>query len=419
MAIIVVGLNHKTANLDIRERLAFSPEKLERGLQDIKKIPQVKEVAILSTCNRVELYLHTDNNSDVYSDIEHALSNLHQIQREQFSQHLYKYEGVDAIRHVFRVAASLDSMVIGEPQILGQIKEAFEISLKKKTTGVVLNKLLSSSISTAKRIRTETKIAEHAVSISYAAVELAKKIFSTLKGKISLLIGAGEMAELAAKHLINNGVDRVVVTNRTYERACALAEGLKGKAIRFEDFFDELIKIDIVICSTAAPTYILTKEHMQKLMKLRRNRPIFIIDISVPRNIDPEINSIDNVYLYDVDDLQDVVDSNMQNRKAEAKKAEDIVLQEVEKFVKWLDSLEVIPTIIDIRRHVERIRDDEFEKMRHKLTNLDDNTLKEIHYMTTAIINKIIHPCIASLKENPEDSKTLVAMIRRFYGLDS
>ncbi|MCX8070576.1 MAG: glutamyl-tRNA reductase [Thermodesulfovibrionales bacterium] len=418
MAILVLGLNHKTASVDIRERLAFSPEKLEKGLYDIKQVPDVKEVAILSTCNRVEIYLHVNDNSDVFRDIEDVLSNLHQIQKEQFTNHLYRYEGFDAVRHVFRVASSLDSMVIGEPQILGQIKEAFETALKKKTTGVVLNKLLSSSISTAKRVRTETKIAENAVSISFAAVELAKKIFSTLKGKMSLLIGAGEMAELAAKHLINNGVDKVTVTNRTYERACALAKDLDGKAIRFENLHDELIKVDIVICSTAAPTYILTKEDFQKIMKQRRNKPIFIIDISVPRNIDPEINSIDNVYLYDVDDLQDVVDTNMQNRKAEAKKAEDIVLQEVEKFMKWLNSLEVVPTIVELRRHVERIRDDEFEKLRHKLGHLDDSVLKDIHYMTTAIINKIMHPSIVSLKENPEESKTLLALVRRVYGLD-
>lgn len=418
MSIIVIGLNHKTASVEIRERLAFSDEKLIRGLSEIKSIPDVDEVAILSTCNRVEIYIDANRTNSIFNDVEDILSSMHEIERESFSKHLYRYEGVDAVRHVFRVAASLDSMVVGEPQILGQLKDAFDIALKNKTTGVVLNKLLTGAISTAKRVRTETKIAENAVSISFAAVELAKKIFSTLQGKTSLLIGAGEMAELAAKHLITNGVQDVIVANRTYERACALADGFKGRAIKFDEFLDELYRIDIVICSTGAPDYILTKEQIQKVMKQRRNRPIFIIDISVPRNIDPEIHSIDNVYLYDIDDLQDVVDTNMQNRRFEAQRADEIVLEEVNKFTKWLDSLEVIPTIIALKQNIEKIRDDEFERFRHKFPNLDEATLKEVHYTLTAVINKIIHPPIVSLKEPSENSKSLVALIRRLYGID-
>jgi len=322
------------------------------------------------------------------------------------------------LKNILRVASSLDSMVVGEPQILGQIKDTFDFALSKKTTGVLLNKLMKKAISTAKRVRTETKIAENAVSISFAAVELAKKIFTDLAGKAFMLLGAGEMAELAARHLLNNEVKDVMVVNRTYETGCKLAKEFNGKAVRFEEFLHELVHADIIICSTGAPTYVLHKEQMQKVMKERKYRPVFIIDISVPRNIDPEINKIENVYLYDVDDLQEVVDTNIHGRKIEAEKAETIVAEEVEKFIKWLSALDSVPTIVALRQKAEEIKKEELEKLTGKFPDMSETHLKAVEYMATAIVNKLIHPPTVALKEDSEDRDELIAMIEKLYDIN-
>jgi glutamyl-tRNA reductase len=416
MNLLVLGLNHKTAGVEIRERLAFSGDKLSIGLQKIKGLGHVKEVAILSTCNRVEVFVVTQQEG-VFEDIKVQLSEIHGIETQLFSPHLYLYSGYEGVRHVFRVASSLDSMVVGEPQILGQLKEAYSFAQRQGTTGPVLNRLFSHAISTSKRVRTETRIAENAVSISYAAVELAKRIFTSLQGKRFMLIGAGEMAELAARHLINNGARDVVVANRTYQRACELATDFCGRAVDFKDFFSELVHIDIVICSTAASEYVIKKDQMQRLMRDRRNRPVFIIDISVPRNVDPAVNDIDNVYLYDVDDLQGVVDANKSGRAKEAEKAEGIVIEEVDRFISWLDSLQVVPTIVALRQKAEAIRDEEFKKFRNRFSNIGDEELKAVHYMGTAIINKLIHPSMVALKESGAEQTELVAMVKRLYNL--
>jgi glutamyl-tRNA reductase len=309
-------------------------------------------------------------------------------------------------------------MVVGEPQILGQLKDSFDFALSKKTTGVILNKLMKKAISTAKRVRTETRIAENAVSISFAAVELAKKIFTDLSGKSFMLLGAGEMAELAARHIVSNGVTDVKIANRTYERGCELAREFNGKPVRFEDFTKELVYTDIIICSTGAPSYVLFKEQMQKVMKERRHKPVFIIDISVPRNIDPEINKIDNVYLYDVDDLQEVVDTNILERKKEAEKAERIIDEEVEKFTKWMSSLDSVPTIVALRQKAEEIKNDELEKFKNRFSQVDKDMMKAVEYMATAIINKLIHPPTVALKEDREDKDELIATIKKLYGIN-
>jgi glutamyl-tRNA reductase len=418
MKILIIGLNHKTANVETRERLAFNGPKLEEGVFGLKKIPEVKEVAVLSTCNRVEIFTCVNNIASAAENIKNFLSGFHDIARSDFEKSLYIHTDTDAIKHIFRVGSSLDSMVVGEPQILGQLKDAFDFALSKKTTGVLLNKLMKKAISTAKRVRTETRIAENAVSISFAAVELAKKIFTDLSGKSFMLLGAGEMAELAARHLVNNGVTDVKVANRTYERGCELAKEFNGKAVKFEEFLNELIHTDIVICSTGAPTYVLLKDHMQKVMKERKHKPVFIIDISVPRNIDPEINKIDNVYLYDVDDLQNVVDTNILERKKEAEKAEEIIDEEVEKFIKWMSSLDSVPTIVALRQKAEEIKNEELEKFRNKFPEIDAEKMKAIEYMATAIINKLIHPPTVALKEDTEDRDELIAMIKKLYGIN-
>ncbi len=418
MKVLVIGVNHKTATVEIREKLAFNGSKLEEGVFGLKKVPEVKEAAVLSTCNRVELYLCASKKGSASENIKDFLSAFHSIKREDFEKSLYVHEGEDAIRHIFRVSSSLDSMVLGEPQILGQIKDAFDFALNKKTTGVLLNKLMKKAISTAKRVRTETKIAENAVSISFAAVELAKKIFTNLTGKAFMLMGAGEMAELAARHLMNNGVQDVMVVNRTYARGCELAREFNGKPVKWEDFLHELVHADIIICSTGAPSYVLLKEQMHKVMKERKNRPVFIIDISVPRNIDPEINKLDNVYLYSVDDLQEVVDTNIHGRKIEAEKAEKIIDEEVEKFIRWMSSLDSVPTIVALRQRADEIKAEELEKLRGRLPGLDDEKMKAVEYMAAAIINKIIHPPTVALKEDTEDRDELIAMIKKLYGIN-
>lgn len=418
MKVLVIGVNHRTASVDIREKLAFNGPKLEDGVFGLRKIPEVKEAAVLSTCNRVELYICASKGSAAADHIKDFLAVFHGLNRQDFEKSLYVHEAETAIRHIFRVSSSLDSMVLGEPQILGQIKDSFDFALNKKTTGVLLNKLMKKAISTAKRVRTETKIAENAVSISFAAVELAKKIFTDLAGKSFMLMGAGEMAELAARHLMNNGVQDVMVVNRTYERGCELAREFNGKPVRFEDFLTELVHTDIIICSTGAPSYVLVKEQMHKVMKERKHKPVFVIDISVPRNIDPEINKLDNVYLYSVDDLQEVVDANIHGRKIEAEKAEKIIDEEVDKFVRWMSSLDSVPTIVALRQKADEIKTEELEKLKGRLTGLDEEKMKAVEYMAAAIINKLIHPPTVALKEDTEDRDELIAMIKKLYGID-
>lgn len=421
MNIVVIGLNHRTADVEMREKLACDGEKLSRALKSLVSINEIKEGIILSTCNRVEIYGVTDDFAHGVKEIKKFLSIFHNIPIESLEGVLYAYEGDDAVRHIFRVSSSLDSMVLGEPQILGQIKDAYEKALSHHTTGVMLNHLMKKAISVAKRVRTETKIAENAVSISYAAVELAKKIFEDINTKTAMLLGAGDMAELAARHLLNSGVKEIIVSNRTYERALDLAADFKGRAVRWEDFLKEMLFADIVICSTGAPNYILTEEQARKMMKDRRHKSIFIIDISVPRNIDPEINKIDNVYLYDIDDLQGIVHSNILERKKEAEAAEEIVRQAVKTFISWERSLKAVPTIVDIRNRAESIRKAEIEKFMNKLNGMNEEDKKIVEALTNSIVNKLLHPSLTALKENAEgteDMANAIYLARRLFGLD-
>ncbi len=298
------------------------------------------------------------------------LAEYHEVQPEEIDANLYSYQGEEAIRHLFRVASSLDSMVLGEPQILGQIKTAYGYAAEFKTAGLILNRFLHKAFSVAKRVRTETAIASNAVSVSFAAVELARKIFDRLDNKGVMIIGAGEMCELAARHFVTNGVSKVLVTNRTFERAEKLAVEFNGKAVPFEYFVDHLAEVDIVMTSTGAPNFILGQRQMEEVLKRRKNRPMFLIDIAVPRDIDPKVNDLDNAYLYDVDDLQGVVQANLKERQKEASKAEAIVEQEIGQFHLWLGNLEVKPTIIALRRKLEEIRQQELDKTFGNLKDL-------------------------------------------------
>jgi glutamyl-tRNA reductase len=418
MRVLIVGLNHITAEVEVREKLAFDGPKLEQGLLKLKELPSIRETVVLSTCNRVEMYANVKDPSKASDDIMGFISEFHGIRSELLDGALYFHTDRDAVKHSFRVASSLDSMIVGEPQILGQLKDAFEFALQKKTTGVLLNKLMKKSISVAKRVRTETRIAENAVSISFAAVELTKKIFAEVEQKSVMLLGAGEMAELAAKHLLNTGVRELLVANRTYERGVELAREMGGRAVKYETFLDEMRHTDIVICSTGAPTYVVNKDQMHAVMKARKQRPVFIIDISVPRNIDPAINDMANVYLYDVDDLQGVVDENVLGRKKEAEKAEGIVEEEVETFLRWQSSLDAVPAIVALREKAESIKQQEIEKLFRKNPGMGEAEREALEQLASAITNKLIHSPTTALKEDAEDKDVLIALVKRLYGIE-
>lgn len=404
MEIIVIGLNHKTAPIDIRERLAFQDSELEEALQRVKSIPSIRETMILSTCNRVEIYATSKEVERAVQDLKQFLSEIHQFPLERFEKNLYLLVGEEAVRHIFRVASSLDSMVVGEPQILGQIKEAYQRANESKASGIILHRLLHRAFHVAKRVRTETKISSSAVSVSSVAVELAQRIFGTLEDRVVFLIGAGEMIELAARHLVSGGVKKILVTNRTYERALNLAREFQGEAIPFEEMGMGLKKADIVISATNSPEPILTSEQIIRVMKERKHRPIFFIDIADPRDIEPKVGDLENVYLYNIDDLQKVAFENLKDREKEAEKAEGIVREEVERFVRWYHSLEVTPTIIALRKKFEEIRVRELKKMLSLHPELTEKERKSLEAMTSAIINKILHEPITHLKEKDEEA---------------
>ncbi len=418
MGIFLVGLSHKTAPVELREKISFSEESIPEGLEKLRTA-SIPENMILSTCNRVEIIGQCKEGAKGIAATKDFLSREHQVSLEELEPHLYIREDDEAIRHIFRVASSLDSMMVGEPQILGQFKNAFTIASESKATGIILNRLMHKAFSVAKRIKTETGIARSAVSISYAAVELAKKIFDDLTDKTVMLIGAGEMCELAAKHLMQNGAKKMLVTNRTYSRAVDLAQEFSGSAIRFENFIESLIRTDIIISSTGAPHYILHHHDVKEVIHQRRNKPIFMIDIAVPRDLDPEINKIDNVYLYDIDNLQAVIETNIEGRKKEAEKADDIVIQEVRTFEKWLASLTVTPMIVLLRERMEQIRQEELHRTLPRLNGISEKEKKSIESMSMAIINKVLHGPMKALKScHPEEKGTLMQVLREIFQLE-
>ncbi|MCF6267408.1 MAG: glutamyl-tRNA reductase [Desulfuromusa sp.] len=419
MNIVIVGLSHKTAPVEIREKVAFPPSAMEAPLQQMLKLPSVSEAVIVSTCNRVELYVISRQPDAAIIELKQFLADFHNLKLETLQDHLYDFEGAAAIKHVLRVASSLDSMMIGEPQILGQIKSAYGYACEHKTVGLILNRFLNKAFSVAKRVRNETAIASNAVSVSFAAVELARKIFDSLENKTVMLIGAGEMCELAAKHFINNGVSKVLVTNRTFSRAEKLAEEFGGVAVSFDNFREQLHRVDIVLSSTGAPDYVLSAKKLKEVSKMRRYEPMFLIDIAVPRDIDPLANKLDSIYLYDVDDLQGVVQANLKGRQKEAAKAELIISEEVDQFCLWLSSLEVKPTIVALRQRMEQIRQGEVEKTLNSLTRLEDKERKAIEAMTSAIINKILHhpTYILKQKNNDADGNLYVDVARTLFDL--
>ena len=415
--IVVVGVSHRTAPLEVREALAFPREGLRDALRRLRTELALPEAMILSTCNRVEVY-GRQAEPGVADALATFLAAAGGRRPEDIAPHLYRIEGESAVRHAFRVAASLDSLVIGEPQILGQVKEAYQIAEEAESLGAVLNALRNRSLAAAKRARTETGIGHNAVSVSYVAVELARKIFGDLKDRNVLLVGAGKMTELAARHLVRSGARATVLGGRTFEKAEELATALGGRAAPFESLRQELARADIVISGTGAPGVVIHKDDVEAARGTRL-RPLFLIDIAVPRDVEPSAAELSGVFLYDLDDLKSVAEANLRERRKEAAAAEAIVEQEVRDFLAWQKSLDVVPLLVELRRRADDIRKDEIAKARRRLGTLTPEQESALDAATSAIVNKLLHPPTAALKEIARNghAQDQIALIRRLLGL--
>jgi glutamyl-tRNA reductase len=416
MNFILTGVNHKSAPVDIRERFAVSESALPDAVQRLAQYPGIEEALIVSTCNRVEFVARASNGA---ADLSGFLAQEFGLLPEDFRKYLYEYRGQDVIRHVFRVASSLDSMVLGEPQILGQVKEAYAVARAVGTVNSGLDALFTRAFAVAKRVRNETAVGTSAVSVASVAVDLAKKIFGSLSGRVVYLVGAGKMCELAARHLLAHGAGKILVSNRTPERAQSLAQRFNGQAIPFERLYDTVDEADIVISSTGAPQAIFRKEHGEKFLHRRRNRPMFFIDIAVPRDVDSAMNQLDGIFVYDIDDLQSVVTSNLSDRGEEAQRAETLIAEEVERFLARMQTANVVPTIVSLQEHLETVRQAEIDRVRGRLGELSPEQELAVEALSRGIINKIMHTPIVTLKSAARDQSatTLVEVVRRLFNL--
>ena len=418
MSIGLLGLNHTTAPVEVRERFAVTGEEAEVLARKLMQRDSLHEALVLSTCNRVEFLVSGEQpaaSSGLFGLVQEFLEDL-QPQDEHF---FYNYSDRKAVRHLFRVASSLDSMVVGEPEILGQVKDAYARAKAAGTIRGELDFVLNHAFRVARRIRNETGIGQMAVSISFVAVELARKIFGDLGGRSILIVGAGKMSELSAKHLQRAGAGRVYVTNRTPERAVELARAFEGEAVAFDRLFEMLAKVDIVISSTGAPNFILNKKTAEAVIAARKQRPVFLVDIAVPRDIDPAINSVDNIFVYDIDDLQQVADANLEQRKREAERAEAIVEEELTKLMHRLKTHQVAPTIVSLQDELERVRRAEVARFRSKLGTLDTEQTEALDAMTRSMINKIAHSPISHMKRlaSHPDGLHFVEFVKRAFNL--
>jgi len=421
MSIVLVGLNHKSAPVEVRERLALTEDACASGLRNLVDGEIVREGLIVSTCNRVEVLAETGSErlNDTIERVNQFLTRADSLPRSFFEAHLYQHTDDQAIRHLFRVTSSLDSMVVGEPQVLGQVRRAYSIALEAGTAGRILNRLVHHAFRVAKRVRNETGIGANAVSISYMAVELGRKIFDSLAGHTALLIGAGEMAELSARHLLNAGVTRVLLANRTEERAELLATELGGETVSFSRLPDYLAEADIIICSTAADQYVITEAMAREALSKRRNRPSFFIDISVPRNIDPAVGKIPNVFVFDIDDLESVISSNIREREREAERAELIVESEIMQFQRTLRVLDIGPTIGALRNRLQDIARLELIRQRNRLGPLTAEQESAVEALLVSTVNKISHPLLSHMRRSfdASDADTIQAW-RDIFGLE-
>jgi glutamyl-tRNA reductase len=419
MTLFVAGLSHRTAPVDVREQLAVEDDKLRELLRDLQVAGPVEEIVILSTCNRVEVYGVAAGIAEARSVAFRQLCRYRGLDLAKIEPYLYTYEDDEAVRHAFRVASSLDSMVVGEPQIGGQVKDAFALAQASETVGPMLHRLFTHAFAVAKKVRTETEVARHAVSVSFAAVELAKKIFEGLEGKSVLLVGAGKMGTLAARHLVAHGAFPIYVANRAWARPQDMARALSGTAVAFEELDTALGAVDIAITSTGAREPLIRVERVQRVMRERRGRPLFFIDIAVPRDVEAEVNRLDDVYCYDIDDLRQVVDANLRERLREAQRAEGLVEREVAKFATRLRDAEVVPTIVSLRERLEAIRRSEVEKTLARLGDSSPQTREAIDALSAAIVNKILHAPITKLRESSRAgaARSWTELVHELFGL--
>jgi glutamyl-tRNA reductase len=401
MTLALIGINHKSAPLEVRERVAIAREDLPDVTRALAAVPGVSECMIVSTCNRVELLAAVE---DPGTHLEPFLSRQFNLEPALLAPHLYQHYDREAVQHLFRVASSLDSMVVGEPQILGQVKDAFSVARTSGTISAELEHLLQSAFATAKRVRSETHIGANSVSIASVAVELARKIFGSLQGRTVFLVGAGKMSELAARHLVQQGAGAIFVTNRTAERARLLAEPFGARVIPFDQLHEIATEADIVITSTGAPHPIFRREHGESYLKRRRNRPMFFIDIAVPRDVDPAMNKLDGLFVYDIDDLQQVAAAHMAERNLHATGAESIIAEEVERFHQRRRTVNAAPAIVALQHQAEELRQAEIKRLHARLGTLSAEQLAAVDALTRGIVNKFLHPPMQALKQAARDN---------------
>jgi glutamyl-tRNA reductase len=420
MNLLLAGVNHQTAGVELREKLCALLPEAEESYPLLLAHPEIMEVLFYTTCNRVEVLCVTAAPAEAGAVLAAFFARHPEVAPGALNDALYLHQDQEAVRHLFRVAASLDALVMGEPQILGQVKAAYRQATQLQATGAILNRLLHKTFSVAKRVRTETGIGDHAVSVSYAAVALGKKIFGDLKGKNVLMLGAGEMAELALEHLQSQGAGSIVVANRTLERGLRLAERFGGEAVSLEELEPQLLSADVLLSSTGSAAYLLTQEQVKGAMRRRKQRPLFMIDIGVPRDLDPRINDLDNVYLYNIDDLKEVVAENRERRQEAAVQAERLVAAETLKFMDWLQTLSVYPTIIALREKAQAICQAELKKTLGHVGPLTPEHEQALEIMTAAITNKLLHDPIIFLKGNHHRKRgeAELALVRRLFNLD-
>ncbi len=421
MSVLVVGLNHKSAPVEVREKLAFNASGVSAALSQFSQKYQDKnaEIVILSTCNRVEIYVSSQDGAVTADDILSFLADFHKIELHTFSPYMYHYKDDRAVNHLFFVTASLDSMVLGESQILSQVKDAYTTAAMEEATGKILNQLFQQALNVAKIVHTRTSIGKGKVSISSVAVEFAEKIFQDFTGKIVLVVGAGEMCELLLKHLYEEGARTFIVANRTFERAQELANEYHGQAIKYELLGEQLANADIVISSTSAPHYVIHAEQVKDAIKHRRGNPMFLIDIAVPRDIEPEVANIDNVYLYNIDDLQSVVSQNIDERNKEVDNCRALIEEEVEHFMARLEEMKIEPAITHLRNHFHSVGKEELDRLRPKLKGLDNGDWEQVVYTMERTINKLLHHPAKVAKQEAKNGGgyRYVETIKKLFGI--